>query len=335
MKIGSVDLDKDVLIVAEIGNNHEGDVALAEDLIAAAANAGAQAVKFQTIFPERLVAPDQVARLAQLRRFQLSAEDHARLAAAAKRAGVMFMSTPFCLEAVELLDLLVPAFKIASGDNNFLPLLEKVAETAKPIILSTGMADAAGIAFATAAIERVWSANHAAPGVVLLHCVSAYPTEVADANLRAITSLGRLGHYVGYSDHTLGVDAAVLSVGLGARVIEKHFTDSKTRSSFRDHALSANPREMNELVERVKTANILLGDGVKRTMDSEKATAAAARRSIASARDLPAGHVLSWQDLDWLRPSGGLAPGQEHVVLGKTLRAAVTAGTQLSASMVS
>src|SRR5262245_33774207 len=123
MKIGPVDLDRDVLIVAEIGNNHEGDVALAEDLIAAAAEAGARAVKFQTIFPERLVGPMEEARLQQLRRFQLSAADHARLAAAAKRAGVMFLSTPFCLDAVALLDPLVPAFKVASGDNNFVALL--------------------------------------------------------------------------------------------------------------------------------------------------------------------------------------------------------------------
>lgn len=331
MKIGHVDIDSEVLVIAEIGNNHEGDLALAEDLIGMAAEAGAQAVKFQTIVPEELVAPEQVARLAQLRRFALSADDHRRLAAAAHAAGVMFLSTPFSLSAVELLAPLVPAFKVASGDNDFVPLLEAVAASGKPILLSTGMADLDAVARAKAVIENSRpSAAAAAPGLVLLHCVSAYPTPGAEANLAAIRTLATLGTPVGYSDHTLGTAAAVLSVGLGARVIEKHFTISKTHSDFRDHRLSADPAELRELVDRVREANVLLGDGVKRTMPDEKATAEAARRSIAAARSLPAGHVLRMEDLAWLRPAGGMRPGEEAALLGRPLTRAVGAGERFS-----
>lgn len=334
MKIGSVDLDHDVLVVAEIGNNHEGDVALAERLIGLAAEAGAQAVKFQTIVPERLVGPDQTARLAQLRRFALSPADHARLAAVAARAGVMFLSTPFDVGSVDMLDPLVPAFKIASGDNDFTALIEAVAGKAKPILLSTGMTDLAGAAAAMATVRRVWQARGVDPGLVLLHCVSSYPAAPEDANLRAIPALAALGVTPGYSDHTLGVGAAPVAVALGARVIEKHFTIAHDHSEFRDHKLSATPAELKALVERVREANTLLGDGRKRIMPSEQATAAAARRSVVAARDLPAGHVLAWSDLTWLRPAGGLPPGRESAVLGRRLRQAVGAGARLGADLV-
>lgn len=334
MKIGTVDLDRDVLVIAEIGNNHEGNLDLAEELIGLAARAGAQAVKFQTIIPERLVAPDQVQRLTQLRRFQLDATAHLRLAATAAREGVMFMSTPFALAAVELLDPLVPAFKIASGDNDFVPLLEAVAATAKPVILSTGMTDLAGAAAARAAIERVWRANGADPGLVLLHCASVYPTAPADANLRAIAALAALGGPVGYSDHTLGIEAAVAAVALGACVIEKHFTRSKTQSEFRDHALSAEPEELRRLVERAREIRAYLGDGLKRPVAGEAAMALAARRSICAARDLPRGHVLRFADLDWLRPAGGLPPGSESRILGRALKTALSAGARISTDLV-
>ncbi len=334
MKIGTVDLDRDVLVIAEIGNNHEGNLDLAEELIGLAARAGAQAVKFQTIIPERLVAPDQVQRLAQLRRFQLDAAAHRRLAATAAREGVMFMSTPFALAAVDLLDPLVPAFKIASGDNDFVPLLEAVAATAKPVILSTGMTDLAGAAAARAAIERIWRLQSVAPGLVLLHCASVYPATPADANLRAITALAALGCPVGYSDHTLGIEAAAAAVALGARVIEKHFTRSKTQSEFRDHALSAEPDELRRLVERAREVGACLGDGIKRPVASEAATAIAARRSICAARDLPQGHVLRFADLDWLRPAGGLPPGSESQILGRALKTALTAGARISPDQV-
>ncbi len=329
MKIGPVDLDREVLVVAEIGNNHEGDVGLAERLIHLAADAGAQAVKFQTIVPEELVAPDQEARLQQLRRFALSADDHKRLAAAADRAGVVFFSTPFSLGAVDLLNPLVPAFKVASGDNDFAPLLAAIADTGKPIILSTGMASLAQIDEARCTIHDRWSAKGVEPGLALLHCVSAYPCPPDQANLLRMNALRRFNETIGYSDHTQGVDAALLAVALGARIVEKHFTISKTHSSFRDHQLSADPAEMATLVRRIRETVAFLGSGSPDPMPAEVATAQAARRSICARRDLPEGHTLTLEDLTWLRPAGGITPGATAQIVGRRLRRAVRRGEQI------
>jgi sialic acid synthase SpsE len=335
MQIGRVDLAREVLVVAEIGNNHEGDFGRAEEMIARAAASGAQAVKFQTIVPERLVSPQQSARIEQLRRYAFSYEQFARLAETARHAGVMFLSTPFDIESVGHLDPLVPAFKIASGDNDFVALLERVARTAKPVILSTGMASVADVHRAWRTIETVWRERGVAPGIVPLHCVSAYPVPDEASNLLAIRTLAReTGLTVGYSDHTLGIEAAVLAVALGARVIEKHFTLSKTQSEFRDHQLSADPAELTELVRRVKAVLAMLGDGVKAMQPVEEPVAKAARRSVVARRDLPAGHVVSMGDLDWLRPGGGLRPGQEGEVLGRQLRRALAAGEMVTPDSV-
>jgi sialic acid synthase SpsE len=335
MKIGSVDLDSEVLVVAEIGNNHEGDMGRARELVQRAAECGAQAVKFQTIVPERLVSPSQGARLEQLRRFCLSYDQFESLAETAARANVMFMSTPFDLESVRHLAPLVPAFKIASSDNNYTALLEAVAATGKPVLMSTGMAALADVKRSCAVMEAAWRGHGTAPGMVLLHCVSAYPTPVESANLLAIRTLQHETRYpVGYSDHTLGIEAAVLSVVLGACAIEKHFTLSKTQSEFRDHQLSVEPAELAELVRRVKFAKTVLGDGVKRLMPVEASVAAAARRSLVARRALPEGHVLKPEDLDWLRPAGGIPPGQEGPLLGRALKQAVAAGEMIKPDMV-
>lgn len=332
--IGSVDLSREVMVIAEIGNNHEGDFGRAKELIHEAAAAGVQGVKFQTIIPERLVSASQSARVAQLRRYAFDREQFSLLADEARRAGVMFLSTPFAVEVVQWLDELVPAFKIASGDNNYQSLLEAVAATGKPIILSGGMASLEDINKSCAIIENAAPARSRAE-IVVLHCVSAYPTPPEQANLLAITSLARAtGKTVGYSDHTLGIEAAVLSVALGARLIEKHFTLSKTQSDFRDHALSADPAELTELVRRVKLAQALLGSGNKIMQDAEKATAAAARRSIVARSALPAGHILTFSDLDWLRPGGGLPPGEENRLLGHRLSRSITPGEMITQDMV-
>jgi sialic acid synthase SpsE len=240
----------------------------------------------------------------------------------------MFLSTPFYLDGVALLDPLVPAFKIASGDNNFVPLLRRVAATGKPVLLSTGMADMNTVKAATAELTSIWRKNRVAPGLALLHCVSAYPTPASEANLNAIRTLTQLGHPVGYSDHTLGIVACLLAVALGARVLEKHFTISKNHSEFRDHKLSADPAELRSLVERVREATAMLGDGEKRIMPSEQPQAA--RRSVVAAHDLPQGHKLSPGDFTWVRPGDGLPPGQEETLVGRSLRRAVNPGDRIT-----
>ena len=335
MNIGGIDLSREVMVIAEIGNNHEGSFELARQMILAAAAAGVHAVKFQTIQPDQLVSATQPARLEQLGRFVFSRDQFAELAAIAHAEGVIFLSTPFSPEVVPWLDELVPAFKIASGDNNYAALLAAVAATGKPILLSTGMAGLTEISEACRIIEKAAHESGRSAEIVLLHCVSAYPTPPDQANLRALGTLAReTGRVVGYSDHTLGIEAAVLSVALGARIIEKHFTISKTQSDFRDHALSADPVEMAELVRRVRQAQELLGTGEKTPQPAEMPVAAAARRSIVARADLPAGSVLTEQDIEWLRPGGGLMPGQEGAILGRRLLSPVARGEMIVPDMV-
>lgn len=335
MRIGSVDLDERVLVVAEVGNNHEGDLDLAKQLVRLAADAGADAIKFQTIVPEKLVAPHETERLEQLRRFQLSKDDFRALRAAADDAGIVFLSTPFDLGSLRFLDELVPAVKIASGDNDFFPLIEAAARTGKPILLSTGLADLDLIARDVDLIRGVWREIGADPDqLVVLQCAVSYPTPYEEANLLAIRELAELHVTVGLSDHTLGVDAAPIAVGLGARVIEKHFTIAKDHSDFRDHAVSADPPELAELVRRVREASVLLGDGVKRVQPTEAAAAGAVRRSIVAARGMQAGTVVTMEDLDWVRMGGGLSVGREDDIVGKLLARDVLAGEGLDEAAV-
>lgn len=326
MKIGHLDSAERVLIIAEIGNNHEGSVALAEELIGLAADAGADAVKFQTIVPEALVSPLQVERIAQLHRLCLPLDAFAHLRAVAEEAGVVFLSTPFDCASVAVLNPLVQAFKVASGDNDFFPLLETIAATGKPVILSTGMTDLGGVAAARACLEKAWREQGVDGEMALLHCVSSYPTPAGEANLAAIATLAGQGLTVGYSDHTLGIEAAVLSVALGARIIEKHFTISKTYSSFRDHQLSADPGDLALMVQRVRDAEEMLGSGAKAQYPCEQGVAAAARRSAVAACDLPAGTVIGPEHVLWVRPAGEIGPAQARMLTGRVLRAPLRRG---------
>lgn len=332
MKIGGIDTSKRVMVVAEAGNNHEGSLNTAMAMVAKAAEAGADAIKFQTIVPERLVAPDQAERIAQLKRFQLSRDDFRQLADGARAKGLIFLSTPFDVDSALFLDDLVPAFKISSPDNNFYPLVEAVASTGKPLLLSTGMSDRDQVYRTLERIRAVWRAKEMDGEIALLHCVSSYPTPPYEANLSAITGLASLSATVGYSDHTLGIKACVLAVATGARIIEKHFTLDKRFSDFRDHQLSADPDDLAELVCRVREAEELLGSGDVQVMPCEYGTAEAARRSLVAARPLKAGSRLQPEDLDWLRPGGGVAPGEEQQLLGKTLRKDIKAGQLILAA---
>jgi N,N'-diacetyllegionaminate synthase len=328
MKIGPVDLLQQVFIVAEIGNNHEGSFSFAEELIGHAAATGVDAVKFQTFIPEHYVSRDQSDRLQRLRKFAFSFEQFSKLAKSANQQGLQFFSTPFDLASADALASFCPAIKISSGDNNFFPLIERVASFMKPVILSTGLANFSDLDQARSRLMRVWSERGHAGELALLHCVSSYPTPPEAANLAAIRALSDRFKdcTIGYSDHTLGIDAAVVSVGLGARIIEKHFTLRKDFSDFRDHRLSADPAEMTELVGRVRLAEQLLGTGRKEVSEIEEPNRLAMRRSIAAARNIDAGSTLRQDDLTWVRPGGGFAPGEEALVVGRTLAQDVLLG---------
>lgn len=326
MKIGNFDLDKGILIVAEIGNNHEGSYTLAEEMIGKAAEAGAGAVKFQTIIPEKLVSISQKERIEQLKKFQLSYKEFERLSQVSKEKNIIFLSTPFDIESARFLEPLIPAYKIGSGDNDFYPMIDIIAHTGKPIILSTGLMDLQGVKKTVDFIKNVWAKNAINQDIVVMHCITSYPTPPEEVNLLAIKDLQKLNVTVGYSDHTLGIEAAVLSVSLGARIIEKHFTLDKNYSDFHDHQLSADPKELRELVERVGKSLKLLGSPKKTVQKSERLVMVRVRRSIVAKRDLAENTVLTWDDLSWVRPGGGLAPGSEEMILGKRLRNTVRGG---------
>ena len=328
MRIGSFDTDERVLVVAEIGNNHEGDTGVARDLVELAADAGADAVKFQTFRADEFVSPSDGERYARMQRFELAPEVWGELAAAARRRSLLFLSTPLDLASVDVLEPLVDAYKIASGDIDFFPLLERVAATGKPVVAATGQSELEDVARAVEVLG---------PDVALLHCVTSYPAPENEINLRAIGVLAERfpSATVGYSDHTPGLDAGPLAVACGARIVEKHFTLDKHFSAFRDHALSADPPELHELVRRVRAAEALLGEARKSVQPSELEMRTAVRRSIAAARPLPEGHVLSAGDLIWTRPADGVRPGKEASFIGRRLQRAVETGEHLRLEDVS
>jgi sialic acid synthase SpsE len=332
VKIGDLDTNKKVIIVAEIGNNHEGSIELARELVDKAAEAGVDAVKFQTFKTETFVAPSQSDRYNRMKGFELSESNFEELALRAKGNGVKFISTPLDMPSAVFLIDIVDALKIASGDNTFYPLIEFAAKSEKPMILSTGFADEEQIKFSASLIENNRANRKSVANLALLHCVSAYPVTSKDANLGRITKLSAQfkSTTIGYSDHTLDNEAAVLSIGVGARIIEKHFTINQNYSDFRDHQLSADPKTMAELVRRVRAAELLLGDGSLSPRDIERNSETLVRRSIAAARNLTIGETVTYKDIMWIRPGGGYPPGNEHRILGHKLKKPLQVGDLFS-----
>lgn len=316
------------LIIAEAGVNHNGDVGLARELIRAARRAGADAVKFQTWITEKLVtrtAPsaayqqrncDAVDQFDMLKRLELSQAQFRDLKACAEAEGILFLSTPDEEEsAAFLVSLGVPLLKIGSGEVTNLPYLDFLARQRLPLILSTGMATLGEV---ECAVDTIRYAG--APGLALLHCVTDYPAQPADCNLRAMATLRQaFACPVGYSDHTLGCELACAAVALGACIIEKHFTLDCSLPGP-DHRASITPTALAALVSGVRKVEAALGDGVKRPAAVENANRSIVRKSIVVARDLPVGHVLTRDDLVLRRSPAGLPPSALAVVCGRTLR---------------
>lgn len=337
MKIGGIDITTRPLVIAEIGANHEGDIEAAKVMIREAARTGADAVKFQTYKAAKMVAWDESERFAHFQRLSLPDSAFEELAAEATANGLLFLSTPFDVEAVEFLNALVPAFKIASGDLTFLPLLERVAEKKKPVLLSTGMASLQEIQAALETIRRAGKIERGELGgrVVLLHCVSSYPTAPEEANLLAVRRLSdEFGLPVGYSDHTLGILACIGAVALGACVIEKHFTLQKEGRTFRDHQLSADVAEMTELVASLRTLAMMFGSGEKVPAPSEEASRISMRRSLAARTDIKAGDVISAEQITCLRPGTMLPPSLLPEVIGHVALHDIPAGHLIPASAI-
>jgi N-acetylneuraminate synthase/N,N'-diacetyllegionaminate synthase len=328
-----------VLVIAEAGVNHNGDPALARQLVDAAAEAGADAVKFQTFDPALLV--KHSARMAAYQRDNLGIErgqldmlsdlrlddrELPGLKAYAEARGLVFLSSPFDLGSARLLrDLGVPALKIGSGELTNHPFLAGLAGLGLPLLLSTGMSTLDECEDAAAVVR-----GNGNPPVAWLHCVSAYPAPESSTNLRAMDSLrAALGGPVGLSDHSLGVAVAVAGAARGARVIEKHLTLDRTLPGP-DHAASLEPGEFASMVGQIRLVESALGDGIKAPAPCELDTIRAARRSLVTTRDLPAGHVLTLGDLTTKRPATGLAPAMLRRVVGRRLARAVEADQTLA-----
>ena len=327
MKIGELDLEKKVMIVAEIGNNHEGSFEVAKKLVDEAANCGVDAVKFQTFKTEYFVSKSDRARFERLKSFELTYSQFEELSALARSRGLLFLSTPLDLESAAFLKNIVDGYKIASCDHNFYPLIEYIAQTGKPTLVSSGITDLEQIKITKEFIERQWQKGEIKQQLAILHCISSYPVPPEQANLAAIPFLqAQLHCSVGYSDHTLGIEACLAATALGARILEKHFTLDRHYSDFRDHQLSADPAEMKQLVRQVNTIETMLGKPKKEVQPCEAPNLPLIRRSIVAAADLPRGHQLEWTDLMWIRPANGLPPGEEKQILAKKLNRDISFG---------
>lgn len=305
------------VVVAELGVNHDGLIERALELVECAHRAGADAIKLQLFDAAELCSVRYRAEeLEMLLALQLSEAQQELICAAARRLGLCVIATAFDEGSVRLAERLeVPVIKIGSGEVTHTPLLEAIGRLEKPAILSTGGCGCSDIDRAAAALLR-----SGCPKLSLLHCVSAYPPPDVELNLRMIETLRR--HYpdcpVGFSDHTLGVEAAVGAVALGACIVEKHLT-LDPRAPGPDHAASADPETFAATVRGIRRMECMLGDGRKRVQACEGVIG----RSIVAARDLPAGHHLGPADIRFKRPGTGLRPYEADRVVGGWLRRAV------------
>lgn len=342
MMIGSrrVSPDDPCFVIAEIGVNHNGDAGLAHALIDAAAEAGADAVKFQTFRAGELVVADaSKARYQELQTgggsqhdmlaaLELTTAEFEQLRDHCADRGVVFMSTAFDVRSLEDVLALAPeVLKWPSGEIDNVLLLRQAAASRLPIILSTGMATMDEIAAALKTLDEAGSGP-----VAVLQCVSQYPAPMDEQNLRAIESMARAFHRVtGYSDHTEGIWAAIAARPLGMAILEKHLTLDRAMEGP-DHRASIEPGAFADLVRALRAVESALGDGKKRPMPSELDTRDVARKSLVFARSLPEGHVLQAHDITAKRPGGGMSPAAIDSLIGRTLTRSAQADRQIAAA---
>jgi N,N'-diacetyllegionaminate synthase len=318
-----------VFIIAEAGVNHNGSTELAKKLIDAASDAGADAVKFQTFKAEKLVSRDAKkaayqqenmqeesdSQFAMLKKLELDVATHKELIAYAQSKNIMFLSTPFDLESIKLLDDLgLEIFKIPSGEITNLPYLRAIAKLGKRVVLSTGMSTMDEV---REAFEVLLNNGTQKEHITILHANTMYPTPMEDVNLRAMLGIQKeLDVSVGYSDHTLGIEVPIAAVAMGASVIEKHFTLSRDMEGP-DHKASLEPHELKAMVGAIRNIEQTLGSSEKKPSASETPNITVARKSIVAARKIAKGEVLSKENLTVKRPGGGINPMQWDEILGK------------------
>ena len=323
---------KKVIIIAEAGVNHNGDIKIAKKLIDAAVEAGVDYVKFQTFKADNLVSKSAKkatyqsvnindgddSQYTMLKNLELSHENHLELMSYCSERNINFFSTAFDVEGVKYLnDLGLSFFKIPSGEITNYPYLKAVALCKKPVIMSTGMCSEKDIENALEVLVKFGLSKEM---ISILHCNTEYPTPMKDVNLKAMLSIQeKFQTQIGYSDHTLGIEVPVAAVALGAQIIEKHFTLDKTLPGP-DHVASLEPNELKEMVLAIRNIELAVsGDGEKVPSESETKNIAIARKSIHLNKNLQKGHILTDDDLIPLRPGDGISPMEWEKVIGKKL----------------
>lgn len=321
-------MNNHVIIIAEAGVNHNGDYELAKQLVLNAKEAGVDYVKFQTAKPELVIS-----RFAEMAEYQktntgmvesqlemckkihLKLEDYKPLKTFCEEVGVKFISTPFDLLSIDVLESLNMDFwKVPSGEVTNYPYLVKIANTHRPVVMSTGMCEVEEV---RDAVNVLLDNGLTRDQVSLLHCNTEYPTPFEDVNLKAMNDLVReFGLKVGYSDHTIGIEVPIAAVAMGAEIIEKHFTLDHNMPGP-DHKASLEPGELKAMVNAIRNIEKAMGDGKKHVSNSERKNIAVARKSIIAARDIKKGEVLTEENLTVKRPGNGINPMRWNEVVGK------------------
>lgn len=331
-----------VLIIAEAGVNHNGSMDIARQLIDAAADAGADYVKFQTFKTEKLVSTtakkaeyqkknmgdsDDDSQFNMLKKLELNMDQHQELIAYCKQKDIRFLSTAFDLESIDLLySLDIDLFKIPSGEITNLPYLRKIGALGKRVIISTGMCVMSEI---FDAIRELVKAGTSKEKISVLHCTTDYPTAMEDVNLRAMLSIQEEFNIpIGYSDHTLGIEVPIAAAAMGATIIEKHFTLDKTLPGP-DHQASLEPQELKAMITAIRHIEKALGSSEKKPTEAEMKNSIVARKSIFLATDLKKNHILREEDFIMKRPGDGISPMLMDQVIGKKLLADLEAEHQL------
>lgn len=324
------------LIIAEAGVNHNGDIGLAKQLIAEAAKAGADFVKFQTFVTGSIISAQAPkaeyqkgstdpleSQYDMVRKLELSRADHETLIEECAKHGIAFFSTAFDADSFDLLvELGISMVKIPSGELTNLPFLRHACRLRMPVLLSTGMASLGDI---EAAIEAIEAAGTPRSMITVLHCTTEYPAPMEDVNLLAMANMGKaFGVQVGYSDHTPGIEVAIAAVALGAKVIEKHFTLDRYLPGP-DHLASLEPTEFAAMVASIRNIERAMGDGIKRPSPSESKNRAIARKSLVARVAIAAGETFGAHNVAAKRPGTGLSPMHWDDVCGRVARRAFAA----------
>ncbi len=317
-----------VIIIAEAGVNHNGDLELAREMVLEAKKAGADYVKFQTAVPELVIssiAPkaeyqklsmaDEESQLEMCKAIHLPLSDYASLAELCRKSGIGFLSTPFDFVSIDALaPLKMDYWKIPSGEITNLPYLRKIAAQKGKVIMSTGMCE---IDEVRQGVDILLKGGKRLEEISLLHCTTQYPTPMEDVNLRAMEALRKIGTgAVGNSDHTPGIEVAIAAVAMGAQIIEKHFTLDKSLPGP-DHKASLDPEELSQMAKAIRNIERALGTGEKRVSPSERQNIEIARKSIVAARQIKKGEIFTERNITVKRPGCGISPMRWDEVLGK------------------